>query len=150
MERRVGPQSEGSNATRGRRRKSDYPGCKWIQWVIPGYSASVKDGSKARDGCWENGGVFPMHCGKSWRIRKHGGKETFVGREKSPARGFPKHPQNPHCPLRWIHSLCQTRCNNSEAARVIVLILRECLVNFSQGADPSEINNFLLYLYSSE
>lgn len=55
-----------------------------------------------------------------------------------------------YCPLRWRHSLCQIRRNSSEAARVIALILKECLVNFSQGVDPSEIDNFLLYLYSSE
>lgn len=39
---------------------------------------------------------------------------------------------------------------SSETASVIVSILKECLVNFSQGVDPSKINNFLLYLYSSE
>lgn len=39
---------------------------------------------------------------------------------------------------------------SSDTARVIVSIMKECLVNFSQGVDPSKINNFLLYLYSSE
>lgn len=46
--------------------------------------------------------------------------------------------------------LSQSLGCSSDTARVIVSIMKECLVNFSQGVDPSKINNFLLYLYSSE
>lgn len=40
--------------------------------------------------------------------------------------------------LLWI------RLRSPEAAGIIVLIWKECLVNFSQGVDSSKINNFLL------
>lgn len=65
-----------------------------------------------------------------------GEMEKFSHRGKSLAHGFLKTRKTNHCSLRWRHSLCQSRCNSSEAARVIVLILKECLVNFSQGVDP--------------
>lgn len=91
-----------------------------------------------------------VHREKGWGIRRHGRMERFILRGKLPATLFSKDSQTNHCPLQWRHSLCQTQCNSSETARVIVLILKECLVNFSQGVDPSKIDNFLLYLYSSE
>jgi hypothetical protein len=59
-------------------------------------------------------------------------------------------PQNLPVPSAMETFFSQTVGCSSEAARVIVSILKECLVNFSQGVDPSKINNFLLYLYSSE
>lgn len=67
-------------------------------------------------------------------------------RRESPACGF----QNQPMPSAVETCVSQTEGKSLEAARVTVLILTECLVNFSQGVDPSEIDNFLLYLYSSE
>lgn len=57
---------------------------------------------------------------------------------------------------KWLYRLFFTgntlwiRLRSPETARVIILIWKECLVNFSQGVVSSKINNFLLYLYSSE